>query len=136
MARIDDITVYNPFGWRIAALADPRCGSARRRELAEELRAWEVEELAHGYRHLTIEHGDPDQFGASRLLTTLYERVRVRATLADGARVRGTVGYVTVTVHGPAADDVIGDLTAVAEELNPGNWTITPTACPPGIVSA
>lgn len=135
MARIDNPARYNPFGWRLAELAEPLTESHRRGELVEELLAWEAEELAHGFRHLTIEHSYPDDLEVSRLLSALYEQVGALAARAPWARVRGTVDYVTVTVHGPEADDVIGAVTAIAEELNPGGWIVTATACPPAIVA-
>jgi hypothetical protein len=49
---------------------------------------------------------------------------------------RGTADFVTATVGGPEADDAIGTLTAIADELNPGDWTITTTVCPPGRLAA
>lgn len=136
MARIDDAAFYNPFGWRLAELAEPVTGPHRRSELIEELMAWEAEELAHGYRHLTIEHRDPDKLDASRLLSALYDRMGALADRSPWARIRGAVDYVTVTVHGLEADDAIGSFMAIAEQLNAGGWTVAPTACPPSIVGA
>jgi hypothetical protein len=136
MCRIDDPSIYNPFGWRIGELAERMTGPDRRRELVEELETWEAEELAHGYRHLTVEHGDPSELETSRLLSALYDRLRVFAARARWARVRGTVDYVTVTVQGTVADEAVRALTAIAEELNPGDWTIAPTALPAGVVAA
>lgn len=131
MARIDDPTIYDPYGWRLAETADPATPVDRRDQLRDELVAWEAEELAHGYRHLTIVHGDPETLEASRLVSTFYDRLRAFAARVPRVRVRGTVDYVTVTVRGAEADDEVTVLTAIAMELNPGDWTITQTACPP-----
>src|SRR3546814_2690656 len=37
LMRIDDPALYNPFGWRVAEIADPATDEARRRELLESL---------------------------------------------------------------------------------------------------
>jgi hypothetical protein len=134
--RIDDPSTYNPFGWRVGELAEPGTSTERRRQLVEELMAWEAEELAHGYRHLTVEHGDPSVLEVSWLVSTLYDRLSVFAARTPWVRVRGTVHYVTVTVHGQMAEEAVSALTAIASELNPGDWTITESAYPVGIVVA
>ena len=136
MSGIGNPTIYNPYGWRLAEIADPVTGHEQRRQLREGVLAWEAEELLHGDRHLTIVHGDPDTLEISRLLSTLYDRLRVIVARAPWARMRGTADFVTATVGGPEADDAIGTLTAIADELDPGDWTITTTVCPPGRLAA
>lgn len=131
MARIDDPTIYNPFGWRLADLADPATSPQRRDTLLEELLVWEAEEAAHGYRHLTVVHGDPLEVGASRHLSGFYDTLRDLADRGGWARVRGTFTYVTVTVRGDDADERIDEFAAAAGSANPGTWTVTPAAFPP-----
>ena len=128
MARIDDPTIYNPYGWRLADLAAPTTSPQRRRALLDDLLVCEAEELAHGLRHLTIVHGDPDDLTASRHLAALYDTLRVLASGAEWVRVRGTVDRVTITLGGADAQDRIGELIAAAQAANPGHWTIAPTA--------
>lgn len=136
MARIDDPTIYNPYGWRLADLADPAASPDRRCQLIEDLVAWEAEELAHGYRHLTIVHGDPRDLDESRHLSAFFDTLATVAGRAGLVRVRGTVHYVTITAHGPQADEQIGEFAAVADEFSGGDWTITPSAFPPRLWGA
>lgn len=132
MARIDDPTIYNPFGWRLSDLADPTTAPHQRAVLREELLIWEAEEAAHGYRHLTIVHGDPADIAASRHLSDFYDTVRDLTARADGwTRVRGDVGFLSMTVHGDDSDARIADFAAAAEAADPGSWSITATAFPP-----
>lgn len=129
MSRIDDPTLYNPFGWRLADLDDPLLGDERRRVLCEELLVWEAVEVAHGFRHLTVVHGPAVTVSESRDLDAFYDTIRSEL---DGcwARVRGTDGFVTVTVRGPAADATIDHLSIVAHAASRGRWEITATAYP------
>lgn len=133
MARIDHNTRYNPFGWRLAERDDPTTTQQRRQVLDEELLLCEAHELAHGYRHLTIRHGDPIDLAASRHLSAFYD------TLADfdaehpGIRVRGTSHYVTVTIVGDHADNDLIELADAAHSVNSGDWLIVASAIPPGI---
>jgi hypothetical protein len=60
-------TTYNPFGWRLAEIADPRTEECRRRDLIESLIVVEAEELALGRRHLTVVHGRPGTLGEGYL---------------------------------------------------------------------
>jgi hypothetical protein len=136
MVRIDDPTIYNPFGWRLADLADPATSLLRRRQLIEDLIAWEAEELAHGYRHLTIVHGDPRDLDASRHLSAFSDILGTVAARAGWVRARGTADYVTITVHGPQADEQISEFAAVAYESSREDWTITPSAYPPDLWGA
>lgn len=131
MARIDDATIYNPFGWRLADLDDPSTTPQRRRELIEDLLLSEAEEIAHGHRHLTIVHGCPDDLTESCHLDTFYEALRSLAAEAGWVRVRGTVNYVTVTVRGVDADQRIDTFMTAAHAANPGAWVITLSAYPP-----
>ena len=130
MSRIDDPTLYNPYGWRLAELEDPVTNPERRRELTEDLTVWEAEEVAHGRRHLTIVHGDPRELDASRHLSGFYDILRTLASEADWVRVRGSVRYVTITVAGAAADKRLAEFAAAALDANPGDWEITPSAYP------
>ena len=123
--RIDDPAVYNPFGWRIAELAELAADDPRRRELLAELVVCEAEELARGRRHLTIVHGDPDNVADSRHLTAFYEALGALASAAEWARVRGSVDYVTVTVAGPDAERLMSVVATAAERADPGWWRIT-----------
>lgn len=131
MARIDDADLYNPYGWRHADLADPATSPHRRRALLDELLVCEAEELAHGRRHLTIVHGDPDTPAAARHLTTFYDTLRVLASDAEWVRVRGTADYVTITIGGHNAEARINELLATAHTANPGHWTISRTPSAP-----
>ena len=127
MSRFDTPTIYNPYGWRLAELADPTTEPVRRRRLVDELVVWEAEELAHGYRHVTIVHGDPNDVGAARDLAEFYDAVGVLAARAGWTRVRGGVDFVTVTVGGGDADERIAEFAAAAHAANPGGWQITAT---------
>ena len=135
MARIDDPTIYNPYGWRLADPADPATSPDRRHQLIDDLIAWEAEELAHGYRHLTIVHGDHRDLDANRDLSAFFDRLAALAARAGWVRVRGTADYVTITLHGPQADQQIRDFAAVAHEFRRDDWTITPSAFPPGLAT-
>ena len=128
--RIDDPTSYNPFGWRLAEIADATTDDARRRELAESLMICEAEELVLGRRHVTIVHGDPDTLADNRHLTEFYDTVAGLASAAEWARVRGAVDYVTVTFGGSDAERMISLVAAAADRANPGWWTITESAYP------
>ena len=129
MSRIDDPTLYSPFGWRLADLDDPFLADERRRELGEELLVWEATEVAHGYRHLTVVHGPALTMAESDDLDAFYDTIRFEVG-TGWARVRGTDGFVTVTVRGPAADATIDHLSIVAHAASRGRWEITPTAYP------
>lgn len=130
MSRIDDPTLYNPFGWRLADLDDPSLAESRRRELSEELLVWEATEVAHGYRHLTVVHGPADNVADSRDLDAFYDTIRLMIGRAGWARVRGADGFVTVTVRGPCADATIDQLRTAAAAASRGRWEIALTAYP------
>jgi hypothetical protein len=131
MARIDDPTIRNPFGWRIADLADPATDPIRRLALSEELLVCEAEELAHSHRHLTVVHGNPTDVAASRHLSGLYDTLGRLAQACAWVRVRGDVDYVTVTVRGCGADEQLAAFAAAAEAANPGGWVVVVSAVPP-----
>ncbi len=128
--RIDDCALYNPFGWRLAEIADLATNDTRRQELAESLVICEAEELALGRRHVTIFHGDPDNLIDSQHLTEFYESVAGLASAADWTRVRGTPDYVTVTFGGSDADRMVTLVTTAAERANPGRWKVTDSPYP------
>lgn len=130
MARIDSSDCYNPFGWRLAELADPDAASGHRVVLLEELLVWEAEEVAHGYRHLTVVHGDPGGLAAVRHLSGFYEELRRLADESGWVRVRGAVDFVTVTVRGADADRRMGEFERAAEVANPGDWSVVAAAFP------
>ena len=130
MARIDDPAIRNPFGWRLADIADPATDPLRRLELCDELLVCEAEELAHGHRHLTILHGDPTDVAQSRHLSAFYDTLRRLADGCSWVRVRGDLDYVTVTVRAEGADEQIAPFTSAAESANPGAWLIVASAVP------
>lgn len=130
MPRIDDPALYNPYGWRLADLDDPTTSTERRRQLHDDLLVWEAQELAHGYRHLTVVHGHARTLEESRDLDGFYETIRDLAATSSWARVRGTGDYVTITVRGADADEQITRLAAAARRASRGRWTITPAAYP------
>jgi hypothetical protein len=128
--RVDDVAVYNPFGWRLAEITDSVTDDARRRELVESLVICEAEELAFGRRHLTVVHGDPDRLADSHDLTAFYETIARLVAAADWSRVRGASGFVTVTVAGRAVERTISLLAAAAALANPGWWKVTESPYP------
>lgn len=130
MARIDDPTIRNPFGWRLADLADRATDPTRRLALRDELLVCEAEEVAHGYRHVTVVHGDPIDLPASRHLSEFYDTVRHLAGGCSWVRVRGDADYVTVTVRGSDADERITAFIEAAESANPGTWAVVASAVP------
>ena len=129
--RIDDSTLYNPFAWRLAELADPRLDLLRRIELEESLLVCEAEEIAVGRRHLTIVHGTPCDLDESRQLDRFYDVVSGITSRAEWARVRGGDEYVTITIGGPSADELLSSVAAAADRVNPGGWTVTESPYPP-----
>lgn len=127
---VGDRFVVRP-GWRVADLADPATPPPRRDALLEELLVWEAEEAAHGYRHLTVVHGDPNELDTVRHLSAFYEMLRRLAGACKWVRVRGDVGYVTVTVRGTDAEERLAEFTAAATAANPGDWLVVASAFPP-----
>jgi len=130
LMRIDDDVLYNPFGWRVAEIADRATDVPRRRELLEALVVCEAEELALGRRHLTIVHGDPVNVADSRHLTAFYDVLGSLASAAEWARVRGSAEYVTVTIAGPDAERMISLVATAAARADPGWWRITESPYP------
>ena len=112
--------IYNPFGWRLAEIADPCTDDLRRADLVESLIIVEAEELALGRRHLTIVHGRPATVADSEALDEFYDAVLEIAGAAEWSRVRGTEDHVTVTVAGPLADELLLDVAEIAHRANPG----------------
>ena len=92
---------------------------------------WEAEEVAHGYRHLTIVHGDPGELDAVRHLSAFYDTLRRLAGASRWVRVRGDVDYVTVTVGGADGEERIDQFAAAAEAASPGDWLVVASAFPP-----
>lgn len=129
MRRFDEPTVHNPYGDRLAALDDPRTDADRCRQVVEELVVWEAEETAHGFRHVTIVHGDPVDVVSSRRLSAFYDTLHTLTAGAVWVRVRGTAEYLTVTVRGADADDRVAQIAARARGVDPG-WEVSPTAFP------
>lgn len=128
--RIDDPTTYNPFGWRLAEIADAATDDRRRRELVESLVICEAEELVLGRRHVTVVHGDPDVLADSVHLTEFYDTIAGLASAADWTRVRGTNHYVTVTFAGSNAEQMVSLVATAAERANPGWWKISESPYP------
>lgn len=116
--------IYNPFGWRLAEIADPRTDECRKRDLIESLIIGEAEELALGRRHLTIVHGRPDTLADSHALDDFYDAIFEIAGAAEWSRVRGTEGHFTVTVAGPNADELLLDVAEITHRANPGGWQV------------
>ena len=128
MPRIDDPTLYNPYGWRLADLDDPTTNAERRRQLHDDLLVWEAQELAHGYRHLTVVHGPANALNESRDLDGFYDTIRDLEAESSWSRVRGTRDYVTIAVRGDDAEEQITRLAGAAEAASRGRWNITLSA--------
>lgn len=117
-------TTYNPFGWRLAEIADPRTEDLRRQDLIESLIVAEAEELALGRRHLTVFHGSPETLVESETLDAFYDEVFAVAEAAGWSRVRGTEEFVTVTLGGAGADERLLDVVELVHRANPGGWKV------------
>ena len=117
-------TTYNPFGWRLTEIADPRTDDLRRQDLIESLIVVEAEELALGRRHLTVFHGAPGTLVDSETLDAFYDEVFAVAEAAEWSRVRGTEGFVTVTLGGAGAEVRLLDVVELAHRANPGGWMV------------
>lgn len=128
--RMDDLDEVDPFGLSNQTHPGPSGGS-RRHGAAGAVLLSEAIELAHGRRHLTIVHGDPQDIAASRHLSEFYEQLRRLAAGCEWVRVRGNAEYVTVTVGGAGADEQIALFEAAAAFADPGHWTIVASAVPP-----
>ncbi len=116
--------IYNPFGWRLAEIADLGTDDLRRRDLIESLLIAEAEELMLGRRHLTIVHGSPASIVDSEILDAFYDALFAQVASSDWSRVRGTDDFVTVSVAGPGADELLLDLVELAHRANPGTWQL------------
>ena len=117
-------TTYNPFGWRLAEIADPRTDDLRKQDLIESLIVAEAEELALGRRHLTVFHGAPETLVDSESLDDFYDEVFAVVEAAEWSRVRGTEDYVTVTLGGTAVDELMLDVVELAHRANSGGWMV------------
>lgn len=117
-------TTHNPFGWRLAEIADPRTDDLRRKDLSESLIIAEAEELALGRRHLTVFHGSPETLVESETLDDFYDEVFAVAEAAEWSRVRGTEEFVTVTLGGAGAEERLLDVAELAHRANPGGWKV------------
>lgn len=127
---MDELDEVDPFG--LSNLTHPGpSGGLHRHGAAGAVLLSEAIELAHGRRHLTIVHGDPQDIAASRHLSEFYEQLRRLAAGCEWVRVRGNAEYVTVTVGAAVADERIALFEAAAAFANPGDWTIVASAVPP-----
>ena len=117
-------TTYNPFGWRLAEIADRRTDDLRRQDLIESLIIAEAEELALGRRHLTVVHGAPETPSESEALDVFYDQVFIVSEAAEWSRVRGTEEFVTVTLGGAGAEERLLDVIELAHRANPGGWIV------------
>lgn len=90
----------------------------------------EAQALAHGIRHLSIAHGQPETDEEMSRLQTFTERAWAITGDAHTPSMRGGNDYLTVTVHGEGAADAVNELQALAEALNPGWWRITQSTQP------
>lgn len=128
--RIDDQNEADPFGAQQTVFLQ-HCGERTGPDICSNSLLREAIELAHGRRHLTIVHGDPDEVAASRYLSLFYEELRQLAAGCEWVRVRGNAEYVTVTVGGALAEEQVALFEAAAAFANPGEWTIVASAVPP-----
>ena len=128
--RMDELDEVDPFGLSNQTHPGPS-GGLHRHGAAGAVLLSEAIELAHGRRHLTIVHGDPQDIAASRHLSEFYEQLRRLAAGCEWVRVRGNAEYVTVTVGGAGADERIALFEAAAAFADPGHWTIVASAVPP-----
>jgi hypothetical protein len=85
---------------------------------------------AHGIRHLSIAHGQPETDDEMSRLQTVSERAWAITGDASTQSVRGGNDYLTVTVHGDGDATAVDALQAFAETLNPGWWRISQSAQP------
>lgn len=120
MERLDSGLACNPF--RRSCDGQPASVLDQRMLIAEAM------ELAHGYRHLTVMHGDPATVAESRALDAFYDTVRHLARDLPWARVRGDRYAITITVRGPDAAQQLAIFAAAADMADPGSWTIAWTA--------
>lgn len=135
MSPSTNLTTHDPFGGLLADVADPATDPLRRLALSEQLLVAEAEELAHGWRHLTVVHGDPTDLAASRQLSAFYDTLP-QLDACGPVRICGNIiGYVTITVGGSYADERIAALAAAARVADPGDWTIVAAAYPPEALS-
>ncbi|HWL41774.1 MAG TPA: hypothetical protein VNQ73_02435 [Ilumatobacter sp.] len=128
-SRLDNPLVYDPFTRRVERYA--HAADAERARLSDELLLWEAAEAAHGYRHLTIVHGDSFELAACRHVYAFTQTLRALAADCEWVRIRGGYEYITVTVRGAAADERIAAFAAAAHAADTGGWTIMATAFPP-----
>jgi hypothetical protein len=100
-------------------------------DLTQAARAREAEQVAEGWRFLSIVHGDLERQEDVDALSQLAETFWGQVT--DGRRqIRGGNDYTTYCAGPPAdqADRVITAVEAVASEFNPGWWRVTRTYVP------
>lgn len=121
---------YDPFGWRLAELADPDINPVRRAELLDDLVAAEAEELAMGRRHLTIVHGEPTDIATAEALSELYAEIESIARTADWSRLAGGTGYLTVTLTGLDRDELLSRVAALLHPDSRGCSAIGPSPLP------
>ena len=129
---------YDPYTWRLDELRTLHqpTGSqrdamhTRGQELDAELVVAEAEELAHGRRHLTIEHGPVDDVLDCDRLDALTDAIDTLTAVVPVRRIARTAEHLTVTVAGPDAPLVVAAIAEQAAFLNPGHWHLTPSARP------
>jgi hypothetical protein len=83
----------------------------------------EAEQSAHGVRHLTVEHGDPESADDEQRLHMLWQWAhdnRERARIST----RGSNDTTTWFIDGPAAEHLVAEIEALTHRLNPGWWRI------------
>lgn len=115
---------YDPFGWRLAELAEPDINPLRRAELLDDLVAVEAEELAMGRRHLTIFHGEPTAIAGAEALNELYWEVESIARAAEWSRLAGGTDYLTVTVAGLGRDELLDSVAEIGHRRHDLGWTV------------
>lgn len=123
-------STYDPFGWRLQALAEPDLNPLRRAELLDELLLAEAEEVAAGRRHLTIVHGAPADIAEAEELNDFYDTVAEIVEATDWSRLAGGPSYLTVTVAGAARDEWLVGITDLGRHRAEGRWHIIETPQP------
>lgn len=99
-------------------------------QLRDEALVTEAYALAHGVRHLSIVHGQPENDDEMSRLESVANRAWAFTGETRTTSVRGGNDYLTITVEGDAAAAAVDELQTFAETMNPGWWRITQSAQP------
>jgi hypothetical protein len=99
-------------------------------QLRDDALVTEAQALAHGVRHLSLVHGQPETDDQMSRLQSVADRAWAIAGDARTTSLRGGNDYLTITVDGDGAAAAVDELQAFAETINPGWWRITQSAQP------